>query len=327
MPHLVLLGPQGPDGDLPDVLASLPDLDPAAPLAVITAGLEEREPEDRELAARLGRPAINLALFARGEAVFAADPEFFDGLRRRHDRMRQLQRLYRRRLAHAIEAVHEVRLAATDGGDSWMALAPLDPDSPTLADDIHEEALAAVRSLDAAHLRRIQEIQADWEQRWQPAEREALAAARAGVAEELARCGALVIAGGHVTVLLNRLRLFDLAGRLGDLPVVAWSAGAMVLTERVVLFHDSPPQGGGHAEVLDAGLGLAPHVVALPHATERLLLDDPQRVALLAGRLRPATCLALDPGARADWNGQRWTAAPGTRQLTREGAVADWRGP
>ncbi len=44
----------------------------------------------------------------------------------------------------------------------------------------------------------------------------------------------------------------------------------MVVCETVVLFHDSPPQGAGNAEVLDAGLGLARGVIALPHARRRL---------------------------------------------------------
>jgi len=70
----------------------------------------------------------------------------------------------------------------------------------------------------------------------------------------------------------------------------------MALTERVVLFHDSPPQGAGDAELLDFGLGIAPGVVVLPHARKRLRLDDPVRVSLLARRFRPAACVPLDGG-------------------------------
>jgi peptidase E len=60
----------------------------------------------------------------------------------------------------------------------------------------------------------------------------------------LAASHAVLIAGGHIAVLLNRLRLFDLSAVLRERPVFGWSAGAMVLTSRIVLFHDSPPRGG-----------------------------------------------------------------------------------
>jgi len=103
--------------------------------------------------------------------------------------------------------------------------------------------------------------------------------------------------------------------------VVAWSAGAMALSERVVLFHDSPPQGAGDPEVLDAGLALCRQLVALPHARERLRLEDPVRVALFARRFAPATCVVLDSGARLDWDGVGWTAGAHTQRLERRGVV------
>ena len=69
--------------------------------------------------------------------------------------------------------------------------------------------------------------------------------------------------------------------------VIAWSAGAMALTERVLLFHDRAPHGPAHAEFLDAGLGWIPGCVLLPHARRRLRTDDPARMAELAGAGRP----------------------------------------
>jgi hypothetical protein len=134
-------------------------------------------------------------------------------------------------------------------------------------------------------------------------------------------CAALAVAGGHVAVLLYRLRLFDLASLLDDQLIVAWSAGAMALAERVVLFHDRPPQGAGNAEVLDFGLGLFPAVVPLPHARRRLALDDPVRVGLLARRLLPATCVAMDEGAFLHWTGSVWRSGPGTLELLPDGGV------
>jgi hypothetical protein len=68
----------------------------------------------------------------------------------------------------------------------------------------------------------------------------------------------------------------------------------MAISERVLLFHDHPPQGAGNAEIFEAGLGLVRGAVFLPHASSRLALDDRTRVALLARRLSPAACLTLD---------------------------------
>ncbi len=63
---------------------------------------------------------------------------------------------------------------------------------------------------------------------------------------------ALAIAGGHVGELARVLHLFHVAPHLPP-RVVAWSAGAMALTERVVLFHDFVPHGVAQTEVYGAG--------------------------------------------------------------------------
>ena len=80
-------------------------------------------------------------------------------------------------------------------------------------------------------------------------------------------------------VLLHRMRLFDVMGLLNDQPIFAWSAGAMAMGDRVVLFHDSPPHGVGNAELFEEGLGAYHGVLPLPHAKKRLHL------ALVSGRV------------------------------------------
>jgi hypothetical protein len=107
----------------------------------------------------------------------------------------------------------------------------------------------------------------------------------------------VAIAGGDVAALRNRFLMFDLGSLLGDLPVFAWSAGAMLLSDVIVLFHDTPPHGAGDPEVLDRGLGRVPGVVAFPHATRRLRLDDAVRVRVMSRRFAPAACLAMDEGS------------------------------
>jgi hypothetical protein len=135
---------------------------------------------------------------------------------------------------------------------------------------------------------------------------------------------AIAIAGGHVAVLLNRLRLFGLPGLQGGRHLLAWAAGAMVAGERIVLFHDSPPQGPGNAEVLEAGLGFYEGLLPLPDARHRLRLADRDRVALFARRFHPARCVALDQGARVDRTADGWTAAtPGIRYLDVSGDIRE----
>ena len=194
---------------------------------------------------------------------------------------------------------------------------------PTLLEPERRHALEAVRELDEHHLRRLRQVRREFDERWRPLERPAVARHVEQIAGILGECEAVGIAGGHVAVLLNRLRLFDLDRRLRSLPVFAWSGGAMVACDRLVLFHDSPPQGAGNAEVLEEGLGLCQGVVPLPHARRRLQLADPLRVALLARRFAPAAVLALEDGGRVTWEGFALRDADGVRQLTPEGALID----
>ena len=87
--------------------------------------------------------------------------------------------------------------------------------------------------------------------------------------------------------------------------MIAWSAGAMALTDRIVLFGDRSPQGPGHPEVYGSGLSVLRDVVLLPHARARMLLDDTPRMAVFARRFAPARCVLLDSGTRIELDGAR----------------------
>lgn len=308
MPTVVLLGPQRFE---PTVAATLRDLDVVGPLAVVTAGWQERESEDDELREHVAREQLNLRLYERYDLAQSRDPELAEALRRRQERLHELQELYRRRLRHALEATREMMRRPADS---------------TFVQEHRRSAIRALRTLDRQHLTRIRRVHDDFEANWRTAERPAVAHQREQIRQILEGCSALAIAGGHVAVLLSRLRLFDLQPMLGERPIVAWSAGAMAVCERVVLFHDSPPQGAGDAEVLESGLAACRDVVALPHAGRRLRLDDPVRVALFARRFSPARSVALDPGARLDWDGATWSAKRGTCRLDRGGKVREMVG-
>lgn len=304
MLSLTLLGPQRYE---PILRAEFDRLGVEGQVSVITAGWQEREGEIDELAEHLGRPVVDLRLHARTEIVFENDRELFEAARARQDTLRAIQRLYRYRLDFVLEPARELMRR---GGD--------DPD---LLDRERESAIEAIRLLDREHLQRASEVHRDYEHRWRPARRPAVIEQRQEIEEILGQSAALAIAGGHVAVLANRLRLMGIADLVGQLPVFAWSAGAMALGERIVLFHDSPPQGAGNPEVLDAGLGLYRGVLPLPHAKHRLRLDDPVRVSLFARRFAPDTCVPMDAGASIRREGFGWSRGQTTLELTADGRV------
>ncbi|MFQ5527490.1 MAG: hypothetical protein ACE5GX_14650 [Thermoanaerobaculia bacterium] len=303
MGPVLLLGPQGRRPILDRVIT---DQGLEGRIAAVTAGWQEREAEDDELAEHLSGRTVNLQLHQRAERVFAEDPEFAAGYRRRRSRLRRAQELYRLRLEHAMAAVRE--LMQRDG-DGDLRAAEL------------SAAFKAVRRLDKGHLSRIRAVHAEFDAAWSPLERSAVVKRREELGEILSGCAAVAIAGGHVAVLLNRLRLFGLERLIGDRPVLAWSAGAMALAERVVLFHDSPPQGFGNAEVLESGLGLYGRILPLPHARRRLRLEDSYRVAEFARRFSPSFCVPMDDGDYLKIQGTAvWAEAP-VRRLGVDGRV------
>lgn len=304
----ILLGPQRHVPIVRAAVASVVPREDRRPLAAVTAGWEERESEDQELRDHVQRPVQNLEIWARVERIFEHDAELLAAMRQRHGRLRSVQELYRLRLQGLMDPMRELLRRTAD--------------EDLLVPERHD-AMSMVRELDEQHVARVRTIHAEFEARWRPHERAAVQRERRELQRLLAASSCLLVAGGHVSVLLHRLRLFDLFGLYGDRPVVAWSAGAMALSERIVLFHDDPPQGSSYAEVMEAGFGLVPDVVALPHAKKRLATDDPLRVQLLAQRFAPAICALLDNGSRLDWLQSRWSAVPGTRRLAESGVVEE----
>jgi hypothetical protein len=251
-------------------------------MATITAGWQEREDDDRDLVDALLGKTVNLRLYARANDIFERDTELAAAHGERGRRLRDLQNLYELRLAHAMDAVYEL-VRHPSGGQA--------------VDDEVGSALDAVRVLDQHLLDRSGEVVDEFVEHWRPAERDVVAAHRADVATILGESCALAVAGGQVPTLLNRIHLLGVADHVAGLPVFAWSAGAMVATERIVVFHDDPPHGRPYARMFEHGLGWIPDVVAMPDARRRLHLEDPLNVGLLARRFAPAVCLGLDDGA------------------------------
>jgi hypothetical protein len=299
---IVLCGAQHAEPSVPRVLR---ELGVKGPAALIAAGWQEREAEPG-VVADPGVAVVELGLHARGERVFADDPELAEAYKARQLKLKLMQDFYRVRLEHAAQAARAVGVRSAD---------------PALVLEEQAVSLDLFRYIDRDHLARCRAVHTAFEDQLRPRERPVLARHIQELRQAIEPTGAIVITGGHVAVLLNRLRLFAIAELAGGRPIVAWSAGAMALTERVVLFHDDPPHGQAISEVLDAGLGLAKDLVVLPEPRLRLDLDDRARVGELAGRYAPAACIALDHGAQIWVDDGRAVRAVAAQRLEPGGGV------
>lgn len=263
-------------------------LDADVPVATVTAGWQERERDDAELRQLLGGRGVNLGLYERWLDVLERDREYAVAEREHRTVLDELQQLYLVQLDHALRSTY--------------AVAQRQDGHPRTREAALADALAVVNVVDGQHVARVQEVHQAFYDAWRPEERPVVAEHRESVRRLLEPVAALVVAGGHVGVLVRVLHLFHVAPHL-PATVVAWSAGAMALTERVVLFHDRAPQGPAHTEVFDEGLGVVPAAVLLPHARRRLYVDDGTRMSVLARRFAPARCVVLDDGVSVDLTG------------------------
>jgi hypothetical protein len=306
--RVILLGPQR----RPTVESVVRSLGLTGPFATVTAGWQEREPDDGELNALLGGRGVNLRLHERWLDVQERDPEYAAASRALQGVLDELQDLYLLRLDYALQAVYALRhRASSDQLDGTMVSRVASPVA---------EAIAAVRSLDASHLAHVNEVRGAFFDRLRPHDRPVIAAHRFEVAGSLGSAAALIIAGGHVGVLAEVLHLFNVAAAL-HCPVIAWSAGAMALADRIVLFGDRSAHGPGHPEVSGSGLSMVHDVVLLPHARARLLLDDAPRMATFAQRFAPARCLLLEAGTRLEFPEAGSAPPAGARVLGEDGHV------
>lgn len=309
-PHrgpVVFLGPQRRNPNVRAVLSEFVADTDARPIALVTSGWEEREAEDQELQQHLDRPTHNLSLHQRALSVFDHDAELLTKVQAMHDELTELQRLYRSQLRHLLAAMRD--LLAREGNHELLA-------------EHRATAIENLRNLDQHHVEHTQRIRTRARDELEVATRPILAPHRAEIADALQDTSALCIAGGHVGVLYNRLWLFDVLDLVpADLPILAWSAGAMVLSRQIVLFHDDPPEGRGRAEVLGPGFNLVDGILPFPHAKHRLKLEDSLRVQLIAQRFGDCTCLAMNDGARLDWDGTTAAATGSAQTLETTGTV------
>lgn len=300
-PPVVLLGPQRE----PTLRQVLDENGWHGRIGLINAGWRERETEDDLLTHLAGGNAVNLRLWERMQQVWEADPQFAEADRARRELLEEMQELYLLALDHVISAIVDIRQHNAR--------------HPQVQQVALDDALRIMRRIDARHLDRVMEIHDSFWERWTPHARPAVATFRHRIATELSEVEAVVVTGGHVQVLVGALHLFNVAPQIRT-PVVAWGAGAMALTDTVVLFNDRAAHGPAVAEVFSTGVGLIHDVVALPSARQRLDLADSARMGLFARRFAPSALLLLDEGEQVSVEG-RTELPPSARLIRKDGSV------
>ncbi len=300
--HTVLLGPQRFLTTAGTVVHSVA---PEGPVATVTAGWQDREAADDELDEVMGGRSRNLHLYGRLSDVLTTDDHFATEALKHRDAMDELAGIYSLRLQRALDSAYVVARRPARGD---------------IAESAFDDAVRGVQDIDAWYLRAVDELYGELETAAPPESSEEIARHRHEVADLLRDATVLAVAGGHVGLLLRCLRLFAVVPS-PEVPLVAWSAGAMALTERVVLYNDLGPQGIQGAEVWDRGVGRVRDVVAMPHARRRLRLDDPVHAKVFVRRFAPATCLLLDDGTQVEI-GDDGKVPDDARVLTETGAAS-----
>jgi peptidase E len=122
--------------------------------------------------------------------------------------------------------------------------------------------------------------------------------ARERLERRILSANTIMLFGGGLDPLLDALRFFRLRDVLAEAlrrgaQIVAMSAGAMVLCERVIIYNDFS-QKRRDFQLYDRGLALVRDLQLFPHCMERIQTDDPDNLAYLARRFRHHACVGLN---------------------------------
>jgi hypothetical protein len=299
--HVTLLGPQRRTSA---TRTAVRELIPTGTIATVNAGWRERESADTELGEVLGGRMINLRLYQRWQEIVASDAEYAAAERELVDDLEEQQAVYALRLFHAIAALDEVNRRDKRPSVRWAAVA---------------DGIRQLRALDEWHLAEAAGARQQFYRRISIGERDTVLRHRRELAAIVDESAGMVITGGHVGVLLHLLHVFGLSAMIKP-PVITWSAGAMALSDRVVLFGAHRPAGRRLPEVWADGLGVYSGALPFPDPRHRLPMHDPYQLALLARRFKRWTCLLFDAGVRVDLTAG-WPPPVGARWITRDGSV------
>ena len=284
-----ILGPQSSTANLPQAIQRFA---PDGSLALISAGWRHGESEYDALTRDLKRPINLLPLYSWFDELGTIEPELSLRSKTRQQYIKTYKTAYRLQLHSALGL--------------WTRMQELADQHPVVHQEDVRDALGFVRKIDERAIERLNQIRADFADLETPWKHPSVQPMYAQIKETLEQSAALLIAGGHVALLRNRMYFFGLHQLIQSFleagkPVFAWSAGAMAITNRIILYYDDPPFGKGVPEVLDNGIGNIPHLILLPHAKTRLRIKNRHRIQQFAQRFAPDICITLENGALLSW--------------------------
>ncbi|MDP1560769.1 MAG: hypothetical protein Q8M16_05175 [Pirellulaceae bacterium] len=301
---LVLLGQQR---EVPRLNSVLERLKVDGPVGLVSAGWEEDEDDDQWVRDAIDAPVINSQLYSLADQLFQQDPQVIELLRERQDRLREFREINELQTEHLCVVARELwqRLDVHAG-----ALGPL------------QQTIGQLQAVDQSYLEAVTTIIVEYEQRIAPKERPSILEYRRQVLERLQDCQALLIAGGHVGVLLNRLNLCRLLQNI-QRPIVAWSGGAMALGERVYFYDQFLPHTKREVELSRRGMSLFTGAQVFPRANQRLQLHDQRELGLLARRMT-SQCLLLNERSEINWSASGELHATDVLYADDLGQIKEW---
>lgn len=279
----------------------------SGPVALVSAGWEEDEEDDQWVRDAVDVPVVNSRLYSLADDLFQLDPEVLQLLRERQDRLRALREVNELQLEHLGTVAREL----------WQRL-----ERNAAAVAPWHQTLAQIQDVDTRYLKAVSGVIKEYDRRIAPQQRRSVLDYRRAVLERLRGCQALLIAGGHVGVLLNRLNLCRLLKHL-PLPIIAWAGGAMALGERVYFYDHFIPHAQREVELSRQGMALYRGLQLFPRAAERLNLADPCELAILAQRL-PNRCLLLDQHSEIMWSANGDLSVAHVRMIDAQGEILEW---
>lgn len=282
----------GPQSSIPNLPKTINRFVPTGPLGLISAGWRHSEGEFSALSRELSREIKHLPLYQWFDELGNKEPTL---AARSKERQKQIK---------AYKAAYRLQLHSALG--LWSRLQELEEDLPNIYAPDVLDGCKFVKQIDNRAIERLNDIRAQFSDLETPWKHPSVHDYYSQIKESLQGCSGLLIAGGHVALLRNRMYFFGLHQLIQEFlaegkPVFAWSAGAMAITSRIILYYDDPPFGKGIPEVLDTGIGNIPQMIFLPHAQTRLRLNNTKRCQQFAMRFAPDICLTLEPGALLAW--------------------------
>lgn len=278
------------------------------PVGLISPGWEEDEDDDQWVRESIRNPVVNAMLYALADELFARDPEVLALLRERQDRLRELRELYQFQLHHWCAALRGL-LARRE--TQQIVAQPL------------KLAFSQLREVDRQYLTAVTEVIREFDRRIAPKHRPSIVAYQRIICQRLESCQALLVAGGHVGVLLNRLRLSRVLNQV-RLPIIAWSGGAMALGDKIIFYDHFHPHAGQETEFSRQGMKFFRGLQLFPKAQQRLDLHNPIEMALVAGRV-PDRPLILDSDSEIEWTGKRMVHAQGIHEIGTDGLLREFK--